>query len=383
MKILISVCMVAMALTGSSCMRNANHVKAVTGNTDSLYLLVGSYAQPQEEGIRVYVFNQETGKGTYRSGLSGISNPSFLTPSSDGNKVYAVGEDEGVSSTANALAFNREKGTLSVINSQPTFGAAPCNITLSPKEDYVLTANYMGGNITVFPVGSRGELLEGDTLNFTGHGPDAERQNQPHLHCVTFTPDNRLLLANDLGTDRIHVFPVNVQKGEGLLNRAAAYDVQLSPGTGPRHTCFAPDGKHAYLITELSGEVIVLSYDEMELDTIQTIKADTLGAQGSADIHISPDGNFVYASNRLKGDGIAIFSVNSEDGTLEKAGYQLTGVHPRNFAITPNGKFLLVACRDTNEIQVFARNAETGLLKDTGEKIEMQKPVCLKWVKMN
>ena len=167
------------------------------------------------------------------------------------------------------------------------------------------------------------------------------------------------------------------------MNRAAAYDVQLSPGTGPRHTCFAPDGKHAYLITELSGEVIVLSYDEMELDTIQTIKADTLGAQGSADIHISPDGNFVYATNRMKGDGIAIFSVNSEDGTLEKAGYQLTGVHPRNFAITPNGKFLLVACRDTNEIQVFARSAETGLLKDTGEKIEMQKPVCLKWVKMN
>lgn len=97
----------------------------------------------------------------------------------------------------------------------------------------------------------------------------------------------------------------------------------------------------------------------------------------------SPDGNFVYASNRLKGDGIAIFSVNSEDGTLEKAGYQPTGIHPRNFAITPNGKYLLVACRDTNEIQIFARDAETGLLQDTGEKIEMSKPVCLKFVPMD
>ncbi|WP_440441045.1 lactonase family protein [Phocaeicola coprocola] len=381
---LIGICMAAaMALIGSGCAGNANRAKAVTGQADSLYLLVGSYAPSQDEGIRVYVFNQETGKGTYRSGISGISNPSFLTPSADGSRVYAVGEDEGISSTANALAFDRAKGTLSLINSQPTNGGAPCNITLSPKEDYVLTANYAGGSVTVFPLGNRGELLAGDTLTFTGSGPDKERQAQPHLHSVLFTPDNRLLLANDLGTDRIHVFPVNDKKGEGLLNRAAAYDVQLAPGSGPRHTCFAPDGKHAYLITELSGDVIAISYDEMKLDTIQTIKADTLDAHGSADIHISPDGDFVYASNRLKGDGIAIFSVSSEDGTLEKVGYQPTGIHPRNFVITPNGKFLLVACRDTNEIQVFARDADTGLLKDTGEKIEMSKPVCLKFVPMN
>lgn len=341
MKTLIGVCMAAMALTGSSCMGSAKQTEAVSAeNTDSLYyLLVGSYAQPQEEGIRVYVFNQETGKGTYRSGFSGISNPSFLTPSADGSRVYAVGEDEGVTSTANALTFDREKGMLSLVNTQPTKGGAPCNIVLSPKEDYVLTANYMGGNVTVFPVGKNGELLEGDTLDFSGHGPDSERQAQPHLHCVLFTPDNRLMLANDLGTDCIHVFPVNDKQGKGLLDRTAAYDVQLTSGAGPRHTCFAPDGKHAYLITELSGDVIVLSYDEMKLDTIQTIKADTLDARGSADIHISPDGNFVYASNRLKGDGIAIFSVNPEDGTLDKVGYQSTGIHPRNFIITPNGKF--------------------------------------------
>lgn len=199
MKTLIGVCMAAMALVGNGCMGNAKHAESVSGGTtDSLYLLVGSYARAQEEGIRVYVFNQETGKGTFRSGLSGISNPSFLTPSADGSRVYAVGEDEGISSTANALSFDREKGMLSFINSQPTHGGAPCNITLSPKEDYVLTANYMGGNVTVFPLGSRGELLEGDTLAFTGSGPDKERQSQPHLHCVLFTPDGRLLLANDL-----------------------------------------------------------------------------------------------------------------------------------------------------------------------------------------
>lgn len=139
MKTLIGVCMAAMALIGNGCMGNAKHAESVSGGTtDSLYLLVGSYARAQEKGIRVYVFNQETGKGTFRSGLSGISNPSFLTPSADGSRVYAVGEDEGISSTANALSFDREKGMLSFINSQPTHGGAPCNITLSPKEDYVV-----------------------------------------------------------------------------------------------------------------------------------------------------------------------------------------------------------------------------------------------------
>ena len=125
---------------------------------------------------------------------------------------------------------------------------------------------------------------------------------------------------------------------------------------------------------------MAMAYDGMRLDTLQYIKADTLSAQGSADIHVSPDGRYVYASNRLKGDGIAIFEVDTEDGTLNRVGYQPTGIHPRNFVITPNGSFLLVACRDTNEIQIFARDADTGMLTDTGKRIKTEKPVCLAFV---
>lgn len=125
---------------------------------------------------------------------------------------------------------------------------------------------------------------------------------------------------------------------------------------------------------------MVFSYDGKTLMQQQVIKADTVGAKGSADIHLSPDGKFLYASNRLKADGVAIFKVSPADGTLTKVGYQLTGIHPRNFTITPNGKYLLVACRDTNEIQVFVRDAETGLLQDTGKTIHTDKPVCLQWV---
>lgn len=364
----------------SACMGSQQKAAVGLAETgDTLYLCVGSYASAADEGVQMYQFNQETGEAVYVSGLKGVSNPSYLVASTDGNRIYVVGEDEGASSTVNAVSFDRQTGKLVLMNTQLTQGGAPCYVTLSPEEDFVLTANYMGGNISVFPLEENGRLKAGDTINFTGSGPDKERQSQPHLHCVQFTPDGRFLLANDLGTDRIHVFPVKEDGKSELLEKENTFDICLPSGCGPRHLCFAPNGKHAYLLTELSGEVIGLSYDEAGFDTIQHIKADTLDALGSADIHLSPDGKFLYASNRLKGDGIAIFEVSSEDGTLDKVGYQPTGIHPRNFNITPNGKYLLVACRDTNEIQIYEREEESGLLKDTGKRIKMSKPVCVQF----
>ena len=350
--------------------------------TDTLYMLVGSYGPTDQEGIKVYKFNQETGKGQYVSGLKGISNPSYQTVSVDGKRVYSVGEDDGGTACANALTFDATTGILTLVNSQPTQGAAPCHIALSPEEDYVVTANYNGSNITLFPLDAEGRLKPGKNIGFDG---DKERQAQPHLHFVYFTPDNKYLLANDLGTDRIHRFPLNDrQKGSDtpLVDESSASDILLAPGSGPRHTEFSADGRFAYLITELSGEVMAFTYNGDSLTWMQTIQADTLDARGSADIHLSPDGRHLYASNRLKGDGLAIFQINGEGGTLTKIGYQPTGIHPRNFIITPNGKYVLVACRDTNEIQVFARDASTGLLTDTGQSIKTTKPVCLKFIKM-
>ena len=344
---------------------------------DSLYLLVGSYASPDSQGIKVYRFSTESGELQYISGLRGISNPSYLAVSRSGSRIYAVGEDEDTTATANFLSFDSEKGSLTVENSQPALGGSPCYIALDPDERHVLTANYFGGNITVFPLDSAGRLSPGRTVAFSGSSVDPERQTHPYLHCVYFTPDGRYLLANDLGTDRIHVFPAG---GDAFPDEAAMRDVCLRPGSGPRHACFAPDGRHAYLVTELSGEVVTLSYDGRSLDTVQCLRADTLGARGSADIHISPDGRFVYASNRLKGDGIAIFSVDSVSGMLTKVGYQPTAVHPRNFVLSPDGRYLLVACRDENVIQLYARNPETGLLVFTGKAFQTPQPVCLKFI---
>lgn len=380
-KKLILCCAGIAILTG--CTGKKSQQAVTTSASDPLYMLVGSYGPADQEGIKVYKFNQATGEGQYVSGVKGISNPSYQTVSKDGKRVYSVGEDDGGTASAHTLTFDAATGTLTLINSQPTQGAAPCHIALSPEEDYVVTANYNGSNISLFPLDGKGRLKPGQTIGFEGSGPDKERQAIPHLHFVYFTPDNHYLLANDLGTDRIHRFPLNTrQKGSNtpLVDRQRASDIRLTPGSGPRHAVFSADGRFAYLITELSGEVMAFTYDGDSLSLMQTIQADTLDARGSADIHLSPDGRFLYASNRLKGDGLAIFRVNPEDGTLSKAGYQPTGIHPRNFVLTPNGQYLLVACRDTDEIQIFARDASTGLLTDTGRRIKTTKPVCLKFI---
>ena len=345
---------------------------------EKMYLMVGSYATPEEEGIKVYAWDGEKGEAAYVCGLKGISNPSYQVVSADGKRVYSVGEDDGLTSTAHALSFDKSQGRLALMNTQLTQGGAPCYINLSPHEDYVVTANYMGGSISVLPLEMSERLGENvSTFAFEGEGVLKERQSQPHLHCVEFTPDGKFLLANDLGTDKIHVFPL---AADGKLDDKATFDVELEAGSGPRHLCFSKDGRFSYLINELSGKVTVLSYEGETLTPIQYIEADTVNAQGSADIHLSPDGKFLYASNRLKADGIATFSVHQETGMLTKAGYQLTGIHPRNFIITPDGRFLLVACRDRNLVQIFRRDEKTGLLVDTGKTIETSKPVCLKFI---
>lgn len=379
------LCMSSMILGG--CIpspKKQTEAITVEENPNMMYMLVGSYATPEEEGIKVYNFDEQNGNSQYISGIKGISNPSFLIPSADGERIYAVGEDSGKSSTANAIKFDKEQKKLTLLNSQPTDGDAPCYITLSPSEKFVLTANYMGGSITVFPLDKDGKLKsETRLISFTGNSLDKERQTQPHLHCIEFTPDHKYLLASDLGTDQIHVFPVSENVTDGvshsLLNESEEFNIKVESGSGPRHICFHPNQKFAYLINEISGKVIAFSYDKGKLNAIQYIEADTVGAKGSGDIHISPDGKFLYASNRLKADGIAIFSINQEEGTLTKTGYQLTGIHPRNFIISRNGRYLLVACRDSNSIQVFERDSQTGLLKDTGKTIKTNKPVCLKF----
>lgn len=353
--------------------------------TGEMYLLVGTYTSDEgSKGIYVYRFNTETGESEEVS-VTEVANPSYLTLSPNEKFVYSVGENDEGDGAAYAFSFDKKTGRLVPINSQSTQSAGPCYITIDKKGKNVHTANYGGGSISSFQVKSDGGLSELVSLiRFKGSGPDTVRQKSPHVHCVRYSPDGKYLFATDLGTDKIYRMEAMeaVFEGQPAISESTLIAFVTPPGTGPRHFDFHPGEEYVYLLGELSGEVIVYDYNDGYLKIKQTIASDTVGALGSADIHVSPDGRFLYTSNRLKADGIAIFSINPDDGKLKKVGYQLTARHPRNFAITPNGKFLLVASRDDNKIQVFAINSETGLLTDTSQDILLNKPVCLKFASM-
>jgi 6-phosphogluconolactonase (cycloisomerase 2 family) len=230
------------------------------------------------------------------------------------------------------------------------------------------------GTLGVYRLREDGGIAPLDSLLITGTGgPDMGRQRHPHAHCAIFTPDGKHLLFSEFSADEVG--ELDVYAGGVRNYRRAA---ELHPDYGPRHLLFDSAGKHLYVIGELSGDITVFDYAAGTLTERQVIKADRLDARGAADIHLSPDGRFLYASLRLRGDGISVFEVGA-DGTLTYVGYQATGIHPRNFNITPNGRFVLVACRDTDAIEIYARSSETGLLTFTGRVIPVTRPVFIGW----
>lgn len=344
-----------------------------------LYLLVGTYTMGMSEGIYVYRFNTLTGESGYVS-MAETDNPSYLAIDEKAEFVYAVTENDGNPSYANAFSFDKETGRLTFLNRQETKGAAPCYISINEEAGFVATANYAGGSISVFPVNEDKTLGQLSRVFAFEGGGDNARQATPHLHCVQTSPDGKYLFAADLGSDKLHRFNISKEEAGQPVAYQSLTSFQVAKGAGPRHFVFHPDNRLVYLINEIGGTINSFKYEEGELTAYQTITADSIGAQGSADIGITPDGRFLYASNRLKGDGVAIFAISGE-GTLTHIGYQPTGIHPRNFTITPNGKYLLVACRDSHVIQVFSINRETGLLTDLHKDIRLDSPVCLKFVK--
>lgn len=343
------------------------------------YLLIGTYTSGKSEGIYVYKFNSETGDFSFVS-KQAAGNPSYLAVSRDKKFVYAVNEDRDDKGSVSAFGFNEDNGTLSFINKQPSGGDHPCYVAIDVTGKWVTVGNYTGGNLSIMPALVDGSLGTPKTINHTGSGPVKNRQEKPHVHSTVFADDNKYLCVPDLGIDKVVVYSFN--PGSGKLVETSA--IRTEPGTGPRHFTFHPNKKYAYLVEELTAGISAYEYKNGQfkfLQRIAALPADYTGAKSGADLHVSPDGDFLYSSNRGEANSISIFSIDGKTGRLTWKGQQSTlGKTPRNFNFDPSGNFLLAANQNSDNIVIFKRDKKTGLLEDTGKRIEVGNPVCIKWV---
>lgn len=346
---------------------------------------VGTYTSGKSEGIYTFNLNTETGSLEKTGEPIKIDNPSYLALDKDRKYLYAALENGSFNGEygGGVAACSIEKGTgkLKLLNSQPTKGMWPCHLCTDSINKHLFVANYKEGTLTVFPVNEDGSINSlSSIISHSGSGPNKERQEKAHVHYVILTPNEEYLCAIDLGIDSIMLYKFDQE--QETLTSAKDLTVNIKSGSGPRHMEFHKDKKHAYLVNELSSEVAVLKYSpsDSSFEVIQYISTLPEGFDGistCAAIHISPDGNFLYASNRGD-DSIAIFSIDKTTGMLKFITTTSTkGECPRDFRIDPSGKFLFVANQDSNTIVPFEINPSTGLLTPLDSIVSIEKPVCI------
>jgi 6-phosphogluconolactonase len=348
---------------------------------------VGTYTSGESEGIYLYRLNLTSGALTRIATAKGVVDPSFLAVAPSRRFLYAVNELEDFggkkSGAVSAFAIDQHTGKLRFLNQQASLGGSPCYVDIDTAGKFVLIANYSGGNVAVFPTRPDGSLGgPTDMKQDQGSSVNKERQEGPHAHCIVLDPANRFAYSCDLGTDKIMIYRFDARSGKLLPNEQPW--VQVKPGAGPRHLAFHTSGKYVFVLSELESTVTSFARDQKkgslkELQTLSTLPTDYTGTNSSADIHVSPDGRFLYCSNRGN-DTIALFMVDARNGNLTSIGHQSTrGSTPRNFALDPTGAFLLVANQKSDNIVVFRRDQKTGKLNLTDQVAEVPSPVCLKF----
>lgn len=346
-------------------------------------LLVGTYTNTcQSNGIYVYEFDASTGAFTLKNSSENVVSPSYLSVSADNKFIYAVNEN-GTQSAVSAFGYDSKTGKLKPINSNASLGADPCHLINDDKN--VIVANYSGGSIAVFKKNADGSITEGQQLiQHEGKGPNVARQEKAHVHMVMFSPDKKFVLSNDLGLDKIFIYKYNAGAAHEILTLKGSVDVKK--GSGPRHLTFSKDGKFVYLVQELDGTLTTLSYDKS--GSLKIVAETSIlpkgfkGGTGAAAIKISPDGAFLYVSDRVDANSISVYKI-LKTGSLELVEQVSTlGKGPRDFAIDPTGNYLLVGHQYTNDIIIFKRDKATGKLNNTNKKIELCSPVGLVFTKI-
>ncbi|WP_299430056.1 lactonase family protein [uncultured Maribacter sp.] len=352
-------------------------------NTSKTLLFIGSFTEGVlSDGIYVYELDTTSGELTLLNTAEKLINPSFLKIAPNGKYLYSVLESQLPNNgKVAAFAIDSLDGNLKLLNTQDSGGRNPAHLSIHQNEKYLVNSNYTDASFSVYKIKKDGELTPLDQIiKFKDSSIVKGRQDEAHIHSTNFSPDGKYLFAQDLGSDKIWNFEVQLDK-EDTLNLLSNSFVKVKPGSGPRHFTFHPNGVFAYGIAELSGSVTAYSYKNGALNFIEDYLTynNKQNVYRAADIHISPDGKFLYASNRGPDeDSIAIYSIDEKTGKLVLQGHQDTfGEHPRNFAIDPSGNFLLVANQFTDNVVVFRRNIKTGKLKKLPKELTISNPSCL------
>lgn len=349
-------------------------------------MYVGTFFGTGSEGIYVLEFDRAKGRFTHIQTVPTRESPTFLDIHPSGKFLYSVNrgsvEEMENSGSVSAFAIDGATGKLTLLNERPSYGFGPCYISIGKTGKWAFISNYIEGNVVIMPIFDDGLLgSSAGARRHLGSSVNPDRQERPHVHSAVVVPDNNFVLVSDLGTDRIHSYRFNAS--DGTITDAEVPFVSVKPGCGPRHLAFHPNGSVVYSAEELSSTVAVLDYDKttgtltMRADSIPSLPADFHGENTAADIHVLPNGRFLYLSNRGY-NALAIYAID-KDGMITLVGQQDTkGKIPRNFLIDSKGEFLWVANKDSNNIVTFRVNPENGKLTFVSNTTGIPSPVCLK-----
>ena len=353
-----------------------------------MWVFVGTYTGGKSRGIYRLELDPASGKLTEPVLAAESENPSFLAVHPSRRFLYAVNEVGAFGGQpgggVTAFALDPEAGSLAKLNAESTVGGGPCHLSVDRTGKALLVANYGGGSVVALPIGADGRVGKASAfLQHEGSSVNKARQSEPHAHSINVDAGNRFAVAADLGLDKLFVYRLHPNRAALVPNDPPFAKVE--PGSGPRHFAFHPDGKHAYVINELKSTITAFDYDPergvlTERETISTLPKGYRGASYTAEVQVHPSGKFVYGSNRGE-DTIAVFAVDPGTGLLAMVEIETTGGKaPRNFGIDPTGRFLLAANQDSDSIFAFRIDPSTGELTPTGQRVEVPKPVCVKFV---
>ncbi len=344
-------------------------------------IFIGTYTKKSSKGVYAYRWMPQSGEMAEVGLAAETPNPSFLTLAPAHNYLFAANEQGSGPGTVAGFAVAPMFGKLTPRNVVSSGGSAPCNLTTDHTGQALFVANYNSGSVASFRILSDGNLSEPvSDIYYPGHSVNRERQREAHTHCTTVSPDNRYLLVNDLGLDRIMVYRFDPKTAHLTPNDPPFYSA--IPGSGPRNLTFHPNGRWAYSINEIVSTLDCLNWESSKgtltrFQNISTLPMDHESPTDAATVAVHPNGRFLYASNRGD-DSITVFSIDRANGRLTlMQRISCEGNSPRHFAVDPGGKWVVVANQDSANIVVLKCDAQTGKLSPTGRQYRLDSPVCV------